>query len=271
MPFAVTLLCPLETADLLLADFGDFETSGIEQTDQASQTRFTAHFQARGEAERFASHFAAFTPRTEEIAERNWAEEWQAQWRPIEVGRRFYLAPSWMDTPAPEGRLRLEMRPGLVFGGGDHPTTQLCLELLEEYLRPGQAMADIGCGSGILTDGAHALGAGKLIACDIDANAAEAAGRILASLARPAAVYRGSVDAVRGESVDVVAANLLTGVVVGLLPEFARVLKQGGLLIASGFLATQQDLITGRAHEQGLRMVEPRVKGDWAAAVMERL
>ncbi len=258
MPFAVTLRCPPDEAEFRLAESIGFDTSGIEQLEDGIR----AHFESRAEAERFAAEVGG---EIETIEARNWAEEWQRQWRPVEVGRRFYLSPPWMPGPAPTGRIRLEMRPGLVFGGGDHATTQLCLELLEDYLRPGDALADIGCGSGILMDGAAALGAGTLAGCDIDWNAAWAAGQILNARARPALAFQGSASALRSGRARIVTANLLTGVVGGLLPEFARILEPGGILIASGYLDTQRDLLTAITLAAGFDELEQRARDGWAA------
>lgn len=254
---------------MLVAECSDFPIEGLEQND--SSTRLTAHFAAYDQAEHFARHFAERQPQIDEIIPRNWAEEWQSFWKPILVGRGFYLSPAWIHEATPAGRIRLEMRPGLVFGGGDHATTQLCLELIEEYVKPGMSMADIGCGSGILTDAAAALHAGRLAACDIDSNAAEAAAQILQGAGRPPLTYTGSADALRDASFDIIAANLLTDIVTRLLPEFARILKPGGLLIASGFLVEQRDQIQSHAEANHFQLKEHRIKTDWAASVLERL
>lgn len=259
MPSAVTLRCPPEEADLLLAACLDFDTTGVEQ----NESGLVAHFESRQEAERFAREFHHYSAVTDEIAPRNWAEEWQQQWRPSLVGRSFYLSPPWNREPAPQGRIVLEMRPGLVFGGGDHPTTQLCLGFLEDYVGEGITVADIGCGSGILGDAALKLGAGRVVACDIEFAAAEAACTVL----HGAAVYCGSVDALKPAVAGLIVANLLTGVVAALLPRFAAVLAPGGKLILSGFLVEHIEAIDSRAQAQGLRLVEGRTQGDWAASV----
>jgi ribosomal protein L11 methyltransferase len=257
MTYSVVVDCPEEGADDVLAALLDFDTSGVEQ----SESQLTAHFGTRAEAMRFAAAMEGRQARLVEVETRDWAREWQQHWRPSLLGTRFYLSPPWVTGPAPEGRITLEMRPGLVFGGGDHPTTQLCVELLEEYARPGALVVDVGCGSGILSDAAGKLGAGRVVACDIEFAAAEAARAALPE----GFVFQGSVEAIRPGVADVVVANLLTGIVVALLPVLAGALKPGGALIVSGFLAGQAAVVDGRA-QRYLSPLERRVSGDWAAA-----
>ena len=121
--------------------------------------------------------------------------------QPMEVGARFYLVPEWRDDPTPAGRFRIEVNPGMAFGTGVHETTRLCLEALEQYLRPGMRVLDVGTGSGILASAAALLGAERVYACDIDPVAVEIAGM----------GFVGSVDAVAAGAADVVMANISPG------------------------------------------------------------
>src|SRR6185312_10980629 len=95
--------------------------------------------------------------------------------QPMEVGQRFYLVPEWRDDPAPEGRFRVTVNPGMAFGTGVHETTQLCIEALEDFVQPGMIVLDVGTGSGILATVARLLGAERAIACDNDPIAIEVA------------------------------------------------------------------------------------------------
>ena len=117
-----------------------------------------------------------YEPQIVSLREEDWATSWQKYYRPIQVGKRVYIVPDWMrGEPAPQGRTPLYLNPGLTFGTGAHPTTQLCLELLEDVLRPGDKVLDLGCGSGILAIAALALGASRAVGVDIDPKAADVA------------------------------------------------------------------------------------------------
>lgn len=184
----------------------------------------------------------------EPVAEENWSAAWQAGWRPSEVGSRFFLTPPGYSGEVPVHRLRLEMIPGNVFGGGDHPTTQLCLELLEtlRFTR----VADIGAGTGILTRAVRLVGACG-VGCDID----PASG--------PFVDFLGSADALRSGTFDLVIANIHLSVLRELRGELLRILRNDGHLLLSGFLP-------GQALEVAALFgppVEMRCKGGWCAGV----
>ncbi len=231
-----------------------------EDEEDTGLLRLGVHFNDEAEARRCAEEFpdSNLSP----VEERNWAAEWQAQWQPIIAGQRFFLAPSWVKAETPSGRIRLEMRPGLVFGGGDHPTTQMCLELLESATRPGARVADIGCGTAILAQAALALGARAAIGCDIDPSAIDAA------IESRVPVFEGSIDAIAAKSIDLLAANLPTGVLMTLMPEFVRALTPDGRAILSGFLAEQREMVFAEARTHGFHVESEREREDWAACLI---
>lgn len=203
-------------------------TTGIEQENlDSGLTEFHLWFRSQAEANAAAVDFPGAV--IEEIADTNWNAAFQSTWQPMLAGNRWFLAPPGSTDATPDGRIRLELRPGVAFGNGDHSTTHLCLALLEDWLDPLDAVLDLGSGAGILLDAARALGAGRVIGCDID----------------PAATpsFYGSADAIRTASIDLAIVNIQIGVILDLWPEIERVMRLGGRIIFSGVREHQVDLL----------------------------
>lgn len=148
----------------------------------------------------------------------DWVQQTQDAWPPVLVGEKFFLVAPWRTEPTPAGRFRLEINPGQQCGTGQHPCTQKCLAAMERIVKPGDSVLDVGSGSGILSIAAKLLGASRVVACDIDPEAA--------------LDFIGSVDAVRSNSFDVVVANINEEVIGSMLPDFERVARHR---ILSGF------------------------------------
>jgi ribosomal protein L11 methyltransferase len=185
--------------------------------------------------------------------QRDWVESARELLQPMEVGARFFLVPEWRDDPAPDGRFRIRVNPGMAFGTGVHETTQLCIEALEEFVQPGMTVLDVGTGSGILANVARLLGAGQTVACDTDPVAIEIANQ----------GFIGSVDAVAGASFDLVVANISPEAIRALASDLIRVLRPGGVLLASGFELPEIDAVIAV-----LPGAEIRQKRNWALAAL---
>jgi len=156
-----------------------------------------------------------------ECPETDWEQHTYDAWPPIEVGEKFFVVAPWRKDPTPPGRFRLELNPGTQCGTGQHPCTQLCLEAMERIVQPGDSVLDVGTGSGILSIAAKLLGAGRVIACDIDPDAAKVV-----------PFFVGSADAVRSGSFDVAVANINETVMEDLHADLVRVARRR---ILSGF------------------------------------
>ncbi|MDR8067531.1 50S ribosomal protein L11 methyltransferase [Burkholderia cenocepacia] len=173
-----------------------------------------------------------------EVEEQDWVRLTQSQFEPIPIGERIWVVPSWHDAPDPDA-LVLELDPGLAFGTGSHPTTRLCMEWLEQSVKPGQSVLDYGCGSGILAILAKKCGANPVIGIDIDPQAVESARQN--SERNRAEVTYGLPDACPDGEFDIVVANILSNPLKLMASMLASRVKPGGRIALSGVLARQAD------------------------------
>ncbi|KVH59488.1 ribosomal protein L11 methyltransferase [Burkholderia sp. MSMB1072] len=173
-----------------------------------------------------------------DVEEQDWVRLTQSQFEPIPIGERIWVVPSWHDAPDPDA-LVLELDPGLAFGTGSHPTTRLCMEWLEQSVKPGQSVLDYGCGSGILAILAKKCGANPVIGIDIDPQAVESARQN--SERNRAEVTYGLPDACPDGEFDIVVANILSNPLKLMASMLASKVKPGGRIALSGVLARQAD------------------------------
>ena len=211
------------------------------------------------------------------IEEEDWAEAWKAAHRPLAVGRRLLIVPAWLEAGDTD-RTPLYLDPGMAFGTGAHPTTRMCLAALEASLKAGDLVLDIGCGSGILSIAAALLGAGRVLACDIDeaALAASARGAERNGVLPAIEIIPGSLEQVRerlgvGPRADVVAANILAPVLEDMLSAgLAETARQEGTVILSGILAEQSHGVKAAARRAGLTLIAEESEGEWRALIFKR-
>ncbi|WP_175713720.1 50S ribosomal protein L11 methyltransferase [Burkholderia ambifaria] len=173
-----------------------------------------------------------------EVEEQDWVRLTQSQFEPIPIGERIWVVPSWHDAPDPDA-LILELDPGLAFGTGSHPTTRLCMEWLEQSVKPSQSVLDYGCGSGILAILARKCGANPVVGIDIDPQAVESARQN--SERNHAEVTYGLPDACPAGEFDIVVANILSNPLKLMASMLASKVKPGGRIALSGVLARQAD------------------------------
>ena len=204
----------------------------------------------------------------------DWENNWKQYYKPLNVGERLLVLPSWEDEPTDSGRAVLRLDPGVAFGTGAHHTTRMCLEYLEQVVTPGCTVADLGCGSGILGIAALLLGAERVAAVDIDP-VAERIARENAALngvtEAQLCVYTGDVlkdaavrDALAGQY-DVVVANIVADVIIRLAP-FARTLcREGGAFVVSGVIDERADEVARRVAEAGFTLCGQNAAEGWVA------
>jgi len=215
-------------------------------------------------------------PSYETIEEQNWMEAWKVHYRPLHIGQRLLILPAWMPHDPAGGPVAVRIDPGMAFGTGVHPTTQLSLQLLERYLKPGQSVIDVGCGSAILAIAAAKLGAGRVVAVDIDAQALDNARHNAQLNEVDIEIGVGSVaELLAGRfglrQADLVVANILAPVLVRLLEQgLAKLMAESGVLILSGILAEQEGEMKRTLDQAGLKIIEERRIEDWLGLAAQK-
>lgn len=206
------------------------------------------------------------------VAEEDWANAWKEYYHVLHVGTRVVIKPSWRDYAPRPGEVVLELDPGMAFGTGLHPTTRMCLELLEQRVQPGMRVLDVGTGSGILALAAAKLGAASVLALDVSSVAVESAqANVRANgLDERIAVRLGSIEAASGARYDLVVANIIARVIAELAPALVGALGTGGLLIASGIIDERLSLAEDALRAAGLAEIEQVRDGDWVSLVGRR-
>jgi ribosomal protein L11 methyltransferase len=221
------------------------------------------------EVDRLGNHIGlVYRVSYRQVDEQNWAESWKAFFWPQKIGERIVVKPSWRDYHAAPGEIVIELDPGMAFGTGTHPTTALCMQLIESHLKNGDSFLDIGTGSGILMLAAARLGAGRLCGGDRDGTAVRIAAENLQRNGIGEDRYflaQGQLAAPFKTCFDIVAANILTHIILELLDDIPRVLKKGGIFICSGIIAENQSLVVAKIKTAGFEILEIHLKEGWAA------
>ncbi len=211
------------------------------------------------------------------IHDQNWMEAWKQHYRPIEVGERILVLPAWAEMPVTK-RLPLRIDPGMAFGTGTHPTTQLSLILLEKYLHPGDTLLDIGCGSGILAIAGRKLGASAAYGVDIDPVSIEIARQTAEAnqVTEGIQFEAGSVADVLGglfpvTQAPVVVANILSHILIRLLDDvLGDLAAPGGMLLLSGILEEKMPDMLAALEKHGLKIIDQLMIEDWVGLAVER-
>ena len=207
------------------------------------------------------------------LAEADWAESWKSFFWPESVTPRIKVKPTWRNYTAKPNEIVLEIDPGMAFGTGTHPTTALCLGLMEKYVYQGCRFLDIGTGSGILMIAAAKLGAGKLVGIDNDEMAVDIAAANLKqnqiSNSHFNLTVMNLVDGLEG-SFDVIVANILSGPIIILLDRIDPFMSPNAVLICSGIYQDNQVAITEKMQLKGLKLIETQVKDEWVAMACKK-
>lgn len=203
------------------------------------------------------------------VEDDDWATAWRKYFRPVRFGR-VVVKPSWEDySPEPDDVI-VEIDPGMAFGTGNHPTTALCLHLLQETISGGETVLDVGTGSGILAIAAAKLGASSVAGIDIDPVAVDAARGNVEMNGLSLAVQVADSPAVFDGTADVVVANIVPNVIIGMAEALCGKVRPGGKLITSGIVLERAAEVRAKIEGLGLEPLDERREGDWVALVHRR-
>ena len=234
-----------------------------------------AQMKARDEAGELGSLELTVKP----LPDVDWEESWKENYPPQEVGQSLVVLPYWLADQQTD-RKKVILDPGLTFGTGAHPSTQMVMEFMEQHVKPGSRCLDLGSGSGILSIAALRLGAKSAVGVDIDHKAE--------NIARENAAYNGfsapefmamtgNVTADKNmmrklseENYDVVLVNIVADVIIGLAPVLPHFLQEDSLLICSGILATRLTDVRAALEQAGLVVTDIKAKEDWRSVCAKR-
>ncbi|MCD8036138.1 MAG: 50S ribosomal protein L11 methyltransferase [Clostridiales bacterium] len=220
-------------------------------------------------------NFGSLEMTVKNIKEDDWANNWKKYFKPFAIGDKIVIRPSWEEYEDDGTKKILKIDPGHVFGTGTHETTQLCIEFIEEYMKEGDNILDIGCGSGILSIASLILGACHADAVDIDPNAIDIAytnagmndvGKDVYTVVSGNILTDENLDeAYSGKKYDVVEANIVADVIIALTDKVPNYIKDGGIFISSGIIAERLDDVLSALKSHSFEVLDIKRKKGWAA------
>lgn len=207
-----------------------------------------------------------------DVFEEDWANAWKQYYKPIKIGEKIVIKPTWEEYKAEAGDLVIEMDPGMAFGTGTHETTSMCIKLLEKYVTPDSVVFDVGSGSGILGISAAKLGAKHVECVDIDNVACKVAkeNAVHNNVVGKLQVKCGNLLDVVKEKADVIVANIIADIIIGFTPDAWKALNPKGIFISSGIIKDRKDEVLDKISSSGFDVIEVMEMGEWCAIAAGR-
>lgn len=204
-----------------------------------------------------------------EVYEKDWAEAWKKFYKPIKIGEKILIKPTWEEYENKDDEIVIELDPGMAFGTGTHETTMMCIEALEQYVKEDDLVYDIGCGSGILSIVAGKLGAKKVIGVDLDQLCIKVSNENISlnGVENLVEIRRGNLLDVVKDKANLIVSNIIAEVIAEMVGSLKNYLVQGGIFIASGIISEKVDMVEKRLIENGFKILEIKIMGDWALIV----
>ena len=214
-------------------------------------------------------------PQWKIVADEDWADAWKKHYKPVRLGEHIVVRPLWIDVELQDNDIEIALDPGMAFGTGTHPTTQLCLEALERMVTQSIDVLDLGCGSGILSIAAAKLGANKVIGVDIDQLAVDATieNAQQNGVADKIKAHRGGLDTVitSARRYDLVVVNILAKIIIAMCDEkLGETVRPGGKAIFSGVIESQTEAVEEALRKTGLEPTARYQQGDWMLIEAQR-
>lgn len=208
----------------------------------------------------------------DQLAEEDWAHAWKAYYKPVKVGEKIVIKPSWEDYQPVDGEIIVELDPGMAFGTGTHATTTMCIEALQKVIAGGELVYDVGTGSGVLSVVAAKLGAREVKSIDIDPVAVKVASENVAKndVTDKVTVFVGNLLDMAEVQAQVVVANIIATVIIDLSPAVRRVLVPGGLFIASGIIKDRWPEVQSSLIANGFKLQQVQREKEWIAVIAEK-
>ena len=208
----------------------------------------------------------------ENVREEDWATAWRQYYKPVRVGEKLMVVPSWEHYQPEKEDVVITLDPGMAFGSGTHATTRLCMRLIEQFLSPGQDMLDVGTGSGILAVTALKLGARRAVGVDIDATAVRVAGEnaALNGVEENLSVICGDLACDVKGRFQLITANIVADIIIRLTPDVPPLLQDGGTFVVSGIIDSREQDVRDALEQNGFQVISSLTEGGWVALACRR-
>jgi ribosomal protein L11 methyltransferase len=210
---------------------------------------------------------------TSQVNDEDWSTSWKKYYKPLKLTDKLVIKPSWENYEKKEDEIVIEMDPGMAFGTGTHETTKMCSVLLEKYINHGDTVVDLGCGTAILSIISAKLGAKSVTAVDIDEVAVKVAKENceINDVTSQVAVFRGVIDDLKKEKVDIIVANIIANVIIDISDKISSYLKKDGLFITSGIIKERKEEVLETYTKLGFECEQVDELGEWVAIVFRCL
>lgn len=207
-----------------------------------------------------------------EVDEEDWATAWKKFYKPVKISENVMIKPTWEKLDSTTDSLVIDIDPGMAFGTGTHPTTVLCVQALERYVKQGDLVIDVGCGSGILSIASGLLGAKNVMAYDLDDVAISSTNYNASLNGLETTIHAQQNNLLDGinETVDVIVSNILAEIIVTFVDDAWECLNQEGYFITSGIISEKKEMVVSKLKESGFNIISSHEQNDWVVIVAQK-